>query len=108
MAAAAGRAELKQDRRNRTRSLEALPSLRRDHVAHRAAMPDATAESLVIPNDDGGPWRDHDYKNWGHKTPAASRERRTAAQRSARTVRAGARRVPDDVKPTTSATPTRR
>jgi integrase len=52
---------------DRTRSVEALPTLRRDLLAYRAAMPGASAESLVIPRDDDRPWHDHDYKNWGRK-----------------------------------------
>jgi hypothetical protein len=43
---------------DRSRSVEALPTLRRDLLAYRAARAGATTESLVIPCDDGSPWQE--------------------------------------------------
>jgi len=54
---------------NRSRSVETLPTLRRDLLAYRAATPGATAQSLVICTEDGRPWRDHNYKNWTARAP---------------------------------------
>ena len=65
---------------DRTRSVEALPTLRRDLLAYRAAMRGATAESLVIPRDDGRPWQDHDYKNWGRKAARGKPRKKDGAR----------------------------
>jgi integrase len=65
---------------DRTRSVEALPTLRRDLLAYRAAMPGATAESLVVARDDGRPWQDYDYKNWGRKAARGKRRKTDGAR----------------------------
>lgn len=86
---------------DRTRSVEALPTLRRDLLAYRAARRGTTAESLVISRDDGGPWRDHDYKNWGRKVARGKRRKdgaRTGGAGPFERARAAAG-LPDDVTP---------
>lgn len=86
---------------NRTRCVEALPTPRRDLLAYRAARPGTTAESLVIPRDDGGPWRDHDYKNWGRRAARGKRRKdgtRTGGAGPFERARAAAG-LPDDVTP---------
>jgi hypothetical protein len=95
---------------DRTRSVEALPTLRRDLLAYRAAMPDATAQSLVIPRDDGRPWHDHDYKNWGRKAARGKVRKKDGARTGQpgpfQRARAAAG-LPDDVPRITCATRTR-
>jgi integrase len=87
---------------DRTRSVEVLPTLRRDLLAYRAAMPGATAESLVVPRDDGRPWQDYDYKNWGRKAARGKRRKkdgaRTGQPGSFERARVAAG-LPDDVTP---------
>jgi integrase len=87
---------------DRTRSVEALPTLRRDLLAYRAAMPGATAQSLVIPRDDGRPWHDHDYKNWGRKAARGKVRKKDGARTGQpgpfQRARAAAG-LPDDVTP---------
>lgn len=87
---------------DRTRSVEALPTLRRDLLAYRAARPGATAESLVISRADGRPWQDHDYKNWGRKAGRGKRRLRDGARTGGPGPFERARIVaglPDDVTP---------
>lgn len=60
---------------DRSRSVEALPSLRRALLARRALLPGATGESLVVPAPDGGPWTDDRYKNWIAKSPRGTRRK---------------------------------
>ena len=87
---------------DRTRSVETLPTVRRDLLAYRAAMPGATAESLVIPRDDGRTWHDHDYKNWGRKAARGKRRKKDGARTGQpgpfERARAAAG-LPDDVTP---------
>lgn len=40
----------------------------------------ATAESLVVPRDDGRPWRDYDYKNCGRKAARGKRRKSDGAR----------------------------
>ena len=60
---------------DRSRSVEALPSLRRALLARRALLPGATGESLVVPAPDGGPWTDDRYKNWISKSARGTRRK---------------------------------
>lgn len=54
---------------HKTRTVEALPSLRRFLLARRALLPGTTAESLIVSEPDGNPWQEHTYKNWYRKAP---------------------------------------
>jgi integrase len=87
---------------DRTRNVEALPTLRRDLLAYRAAMPGATAESLVVARDDGRPWQDYDYKNWGRKAARGKRRKKDGARTGQPGLFERARvaaGLPDDVTP---------
>jgi len=60
---------------DRSRSVEALPSLRRALLARRALAPGTTADSLVVAAPNGEPWSDDRYKNWISKSARGTRRK---------------------------------
>jgi integrase len=55
------------------RSVRLLRNLRADLLAHRMAAGNPAGAALIVARADGGPWREHDYRNWyrRHFRPAA-------------------------------------
>lgn len=60
---------------DRTRTVEALPTLRRMLLARQAATAKATPTSLILSEADGSPWSSHTYKNWSHRQPRGRKKK---------------------------------
>jgi integrase len=57
-----------QKNRRPPRTVDLLPSLRRDLAEWNLACGRPADTELVFPASGGGPWMDHDYRNWRNRT----------------------------------------
>jgi integrase len=67
--------ELKGQKTNRPpRTVDPLPALARDLAEWRLATGRPESDAYVFPAASGGPWRDHDWRNWRKRVyvPAAA------------------------------------
>lgn len=57
------------------RSIDLLAPLRQDIAEYLLTIGRRTPKALLFPRPDGGPWRDHDYRNWRKRVfkPAVER-----------------------------------
>jgi integrase len=71
---AASLGEVKETETGRLRSVRLLPPLAEDLIAWRAASGGPGDEALLFPAARGGPWTQHQWRNWArnHFRPAAA------------------------------------
>jgi integrase len=71
---AASLGEVKETKTGRLRSVRLLPPLAKDLSAWRAACGTPGDETLIFPTASGGPWTQHQWRNWArnHFRPAAT------------------------------------